>query len=69
MFYNVKSHQEALYQGFYWALVGVALGMMLAACTISFQNISTHGVADDVVDSNATSEADISPTISLPRGL
>lgn len=69
MFYNIKSHQKALYEGFYWALVGVALGMMLAACTISFQNISTHGVADDISDSNATNEVDVSPDISMPKGL
>jgi hypothetical protein len=67
MFYNINSHQEALYEGFYWALVGIALGMMLACCTLTFENVSTHGVTDDVADSNPMTEADISPDISIPK--
>lgn len=36
------------------------------SCTISFQNISTHGVADDLVDETQTPSNQINPNISVP---
>lgn len=38
----------------------------LVGCTISLQNISTNGKADDVVDSNQTADPTISPNIEIP---
>lgn len=39
---------------------------MITGCTLSFQNISTHGTATDLVDENQAAQADVSPDISLP---
>lgn len=39
--------------------------IFLTSCTISFQNISTHGTAQDLVDENQTSSPDVSATIPL----
>jgi hypothetical protein len=36
------------------------------SCTISFQNISTHGTATDLVDENQKSDADINADIDIP---
>jgi hypothetical protein len=41
----------------------VTLWMLLSACTVSFQNISTNGKATDVVDDEFESKADVSPDI------
>ncbi len=35
-------------------------------CTISFQNISTHGTATDLVDEEQTNTPNISPDINVP---
>ena len=39
---------------------------ILGACTISFQNISTHGTATDLVDENQSPTNTVSPDISVP---
>ena len=39
---------------------------LLCSCTISFQNISTHGTATDLVDENQGASPDIRPTIQVP---
>lgn len=39
---------------------------VLMGCTISFQNISTHGTANDLVDQNQDAKADIKPNVSIP---
>lgn len=41
---------------------------MLSSCTLSFQNISTHGNATDLVDEAQTSNPNISPDIEIPLG-
>lgn len=38
----------------------------LAGCTLSFQNIDTHGNASDLVDENQATSPNVSPDISLP---
>jgi len=38
---------------------------LLSACTISMQNISTHGTASDVVDENQKADAQIDAQIPL----
>ncbi len=40
--------------------------LFLSGCTLSFQNISTHGNATDLVDENQTPTATVSPNINLP---
>lgn len=40
--------------------------LMLQSCTISFQNISTHGVATDLVDENQKADADIRSNFEIP---
>ena len=37
--------------------------LCLTGCTISFQNISTHGTATDVVDQNQDAKADVKADI------
>ena len=39
---------------------------ILMGCTISFQNISTHGTATDLVDQNQDAKADVTAPITLP---
>lgn len=40
--------------------------LILCSCTLSFQNISTHGTAEDLVDENQSPTNTTTPTISLP---
>ncbi len=40
--------------------------MFLTSCTISFQNISTHGTATDVLDSAQTTSPDVKPVLTVP---
>jgi hypothetical protein len=40
--------------------------VLLSACTISFQNISTHGTATDLVDENQATSPTVSPNINVP---
>jgi len=37
-----------------------------SSCTLSFQNISTHGSATDLIDETQDADADISPDLSIP---
>ncbi len=42
------------------------LSLVFTSCTISFQNISTHGTANDLVDEAQTASPDIKPVITVP---
>jgi hypothetical protein len=44
-------------------LTVLVMCIMSTGCTISFQNISTHGVSKDLVDENQTASPDISATV------
>ena len=46
----------------------ISISFLLCGCTLSFQNISTHGTATDLVDENQSPQNDISPTITAPMG-
>lgn len=46
--------------------LAVLLVIVLNSCTLSFSNVSTHGTASDVVDSEPDTDADLSPTIEIP---
>lgn len=39
---------------------------MFTSCTLSMQNISTHGTATDLVDENQAATADVKPNIVIP---
>lgn len=52
--------------GFLILLSCICLLGIMTSCTISFQNISTHGTASDLGDEDLTSSPDISPDISVP---
>lgn len=40
--------------------------MMMTSCTLSFTNVSTHGSASDVVDSDPSNDVKSNPTLNLP---
>jgi len=42
---------------------------MISSCTISFQNIATHGTATDLVDQEQRADADVAPKINLTPGV
>lgn len=39
---------------------------LMLGCTISFQNIDTHGTASDLVDENQAASPTVSPDITIP---
>lgn len=43
--------------------VGALIMVTLTGCTMSFQNISTHGTATDLVDETQTASPTVSPTM------
>ncbi len=47
-------------------IVFVALAIILTSCTISMQNISTHGSATDLVDQDQKATSDLNPVVTLP---
>ena len=58
-----------VFSGFYdrvLFLTSMALLTYLCSCTLSFQNISTHGVANDIVDDEFETDPDIAPDLSIP---
>ncbi len=40
--------------------------LLFTSCTISFQNISSVGKAQDLVDTDQDAEADVKPNIQIP---
>ena len=40
--------------------------MCLVGCTISFQNVDTHGPSEDLIDENQSNAPDVAPTVSVP---
>lgn len=40
--------------------------IVMTSCTISFTNISTHGVADDVLQEDQAATARVSPNLNIP---
>lgn len=47
-------------------LICMSSMLCLNSCTISFQNISTHGTATDLVDQEQGAKADVKPTVTIP---
>lgn len=42
------------------------LPLLVQSCTLSFQNVMTHGVASDVVDSDPTTETKTDAQVEVP---
>lgn len=40
--------------------------LLVSGCTISFQNISTHGTATDLVDQDQGATADVKTDLEIP---
>ncbi len=47
------------------ALIAMLI-VLCCSCTISFQNISTHGPTDHVIDENLTTDPNVDPNLSIP---
>lgn len=39
---------------------------LLIGCTLTFQNIDTHGTATDLIDDTAQTSPTVSPTLNVP---
>lgn len=50
------------------SLFFVIFSFLLSSCTLSFQNISTHGTANDLVDENLSPNNNFTPTVITPVG-
>ena len=50
-------------------LVLISIGVLLASCTISFTQIDTHGVTDQVGDEEQTATPNVAPTVNVPVGV
>ena len=50
-------------------LLGIILAIILNSCTLSFQNISTHGTATDVADSDPSNQVTANPVVDIPMPL
>lgn len=53
---------------FFLGALVYAIASVTTGCTISFQNIDTHGMAADLVDENQNTNPNISPNIEVPVG-
>lgn len=47
-------------------LIAIGFIIVTSGCTISMQNISTHGTATDLIDEDQTATPDIKTDLSLP---
>ena len=50
-------------------IIAMLLIFVLIGCTWSFQNISTHGSATDLVDEEQTTSPNVSPNVDVPLGV
>jgi flagellar basal body-associated protein FliL len=50
---------------FVFIIVIIAM-YIVSGCTISFQNISTHGTATDLVDENQRTDPTTNPNFNIP---
>lgn len=46
--------------------IAIVLSVLLTSCTISFQNVSTHGTADDLIDEEQTTSPNVDASVTLP---
>lgn len=66
--YESDLRDRIFYAGTLIFSVGLLLVVIfcLNSCTISFQNISTHGVADDLVEENQSPTTKVDPDFTIP---
>lgn len=50
-----------------YVLAVFSVAVIAQGCTISFQNISTHGTATDLVDENQRADANVRANVQLPK--
>ena len=48
------------------ALIIIGTAYTMCSCTVSFQNISTHGTATDLVDETQKVEPDVQTDLTIP---
>lgn len=51
---------------FGWMSIAILVFFLFTSCTISFQNISTHGTATDLVDENQAASPNVDTNLTLP---
>lgn len=44
----------------------IVISILLTSCTISFQNVSTHGTADDLIDDSQEASPSVPVHLDLP---
>lgn len=64
----MKNNELILFLTIY-APIAMVLFFSIASCTLSFQNISTHGVASDLVDENLETDPDFDADVDFPGRL
>lgn len=47
----------------------ISILFLFTGCTLSFQNVSTNGRADDVIDENQTASPNVKVPVSVPKAL
>ena len=40
--------------------------LLLTSCTVSFQNVDTHGTSSDLIDQEQDAKADVESNLTLP---
>ena len=57
---------KKIYAAIFFGMLFVSICTLLFGCTLSFQNISTHGTATDLVDENQTASPEVTTTVKIP---
>lgn len=66
--HEVQSIRSCLGMTFIMLIISAAIiCMIVCGCTLSLQNIDTHGAATDLVDDNQSATA--TPTLTIPTSL
>lgn len=61
-----ENYLKAITLIFISLIIFIFIIFSLTSCTISFQNISTHGTATDLVDQDQSPTNDIKPNLVIP---
>ena len=47
-------------------VTAIIIALTVTSCTLSFQNIDTHGAATDLVDDVQSTTPTVTPTLTIP---
>lgn len=47
----------------------VAFTVLATSCTLSLQNVDTHGQTTDAAEDNQTASPDVSPNLTIPASV